>query len=120
VFYRVLFYYFERFFKEYEYRFEKEYGYFRPVIQDVVERYLDCGNPMCGITQDMYDKKYKEYRSKQGEIKKRIDNLDKADHEYFITASYILSLANRAYDLFMSSEPMIKRQLLNFHFRTAK
>jgi len=32
-------------------RFEKEYGYFRPVIQDVVERYLDCGNPMCGFAR---------------------------------------------------------------------
>jgi hypothetical protein len=40
VFYRVFFYYFERFLREYEDRFEKEYGYFRPVIQDVVEKYL--------------------------------------------------------------------------------
>jgi hypothetical protein len=48
VFYRVLFYYFERFLREYENRFEREYGYFCPVIQDVVEKYLDCGNPMCG------------------------------------------------------------------------
>jgi hypothetical protein len=45
VFYRVFFYYFERFLREYEERFEKEYGYFRPVIQEVVGRYLDCGNP---------------------------------------------------------------------------
>ena len=27
------------------------YGYFRPVIQDVVEKYLDCGNPMCGFAR---------------------------------------------------------------------
>jgi hypothetical protein len=37
-----------RFLREYENRFEKEYGYFRPVTQDVVEKYLDCDNPMCG------------------------------------------------------------------------
>jgi len=24
-----------------------EYGYFRPVIQDVVEKYLDCGESGC-------------------------------------------------------------------------
>ena len=60
----------------------------------------------------MYDKKYQEYRTRQNEIKYKIDNLDKADNEYYITASYILSLVNRAYDLFLSSEPMIKRQLL--------
>jgi len=36
---------------EYETRFEGEYGYFRPVMQEVVERYLDCGNPMCGFAR---------------------------------------------------------------------
>jgi hypothetical protein len=51
VFYRVFFHYFERFLREHEDRFEKEYGYFRPVIQDVVEKYLDCGNPMCGFAR---------------------------------------------------------------------
>jgi ribosomal protein S27E len=51
VFYRVFFYYFERFLREYENRFEKEYGFLRPVIQDVVERYLDCGNPMGGFAR---------------------------------------------------------------------
>jgi len=51
VFYRVLFHYFERFLGEYEDRFEKEYGYFRPVIKGVVEKYLNCGNPMCGFAR---------------------------------------------------------------------
>jgi hypothetical protein len=37
VFYLVFFYYFEQFLREYEDRFEKEYEYFRPVIQDVTE-----------------------------------------------------------------------------------
>jgi len=66
------------------------------------------------ITQDAYDKKHKEFRTKQEEIKQRMDKLQQADEDYYITASYILSLANRAYDLFLSSEPMIKRQLLKF------
>lgn len=39
-------------------------------------------------------------------------SLQQAYEEYYITASYILSLANRAYDLFLSSELAIKRQLL--------
>jgi hypothetical protein len=34
VLYRVL-HYFERFLSEYESRFEKEYGYFRPIIKEV-------------------------------------------------------------------------------------
>ncbi len=51
VLYRVLFHYFERFLAEYERRFEKEYGYFRPIVKEVVERYLDCGNPKCGFAR---------------------------------------------------------------------
>ncbi len=49
VLYRVLFHHFERFLAEYEERFVGEYGFLRPVIKDVVERYLDCGNPRCGF-----------------------------------------------------------------------
>jgi hypothetical protein len=48
VLYRVLFHHFERFVAEYE-RFEKAYGYFRPIITDVVEKDLDCGNPAVGL-----------------------------------------------------------------------
>jgi len=41
VLYRVLFHHFERFLTEYEGRFEREYGYFRPIVKEVVERYLE-------------------------------------------------------------------------------
>jgi len=51
VLYRVLFHYFDRFLVEYESRFEKEYGFLRPIIKEVVERYLDCGNPRCGFAR---------------------------------------------------------------------
>lgn len=51
VLYSLLFHYFEKFISEYEHRFEREYGYFRPVIQEVVEKYLDCGNPKCGFAR---------------------------------------------------------------------
>jgi len=51
VLYRVLFHYFDRFLAEYESRFEKEYGYFRPIIREVVACYLDCGNPRCGFAR---------------------------------------------------------------------
>jgi len=60
----------------------------------------------------LYNKKQQEYRAKQEEVKQKMDSLQKADEEYYVTAFYILSLANRAYDLFLSSEPAIKRQLL--------
>jgi len=51
VLYRVLFHNFDRFLTAYERRFEKEYGYFRPIVQEVVERYLDCGNPCSGFAR---------------------------------------------------------------------
>jgi ribosomal protein S27E len=47
----VLFHYFDTFLAEYESRFEKEYGFLRPIIKEVVERYLDCGNPRCGFAR---------------------------------------------------------------------
>ena len=50
-FYRALFHNFDRFLAEYERRFEKEYGYFRPIVQEVVERYFDCGNPRSGFAR---------------------------------------------------------------------
>ena len=43
--------YFDRFLAEYEGRFEKEYGFFRPIVKEVVEKYLDCGNPRCGFAR---------------------------------------------------------------------
>jgi len=51
VLYRVLFHNFDRFLTEFESRFEKERGFLRPIIKEVVERLLDCGNPRCGFAR---------------------------------------------------------------------
>jgi len=48
---RVLFHHFNRFLAEYECRFEKELGYFRSIVREVVERYLDCANPRSGFAR---------------------------------------------------------------------
>jgi len=48
---RVMFYHFERFVAEYEARFERAYGFFRPIVKEVVEKHLDCGNPRCGFAR---------------------------------------------------------------------
>jgi hypothetical protein len=61
VLYRVLFHHFERFVAEYEERFEKAYGYFRPIIKDVVEKYLDCGNPRSGFARIRCPERHAEH-----------------------------------------------------------
>ena len=64
------------------------------------------------ITEDEYDKKRKELRAKQEEMRSKLDGLEKADEDYYLTAKYILTLANKAPKLFESSEPTVKHQLL--------
>ena len=65
-----------------------------------------------GITESFYNKKREEYREKQKLIAERLANLQEADEEYYLTAMYILKLANRAPEVFESSEPEAKRQIL--------
>ncbi len=66
------------------------------------------------ITQDVYDKKEKELRQKQRDIGLQLENLVDADESYHITAKTVLSLAQRAEQIFESSEIPEKRQLLEF------
>jgi len=51
VLYRVLATHFDSFLARYETLFQGRYGYLRPVVREVVERYLDCGNPLCGFAR---------------------------------------------------------------------
>jgi hypothetical protein len=45
---------------------------------------------------------------------------DNANNSFYITANTIFSLAQRAEEIFESSEPEEKRQLLNFLFLNLK
>ncbi len=69
------------------------------------------------ITADMYDKKLKEYKERQSIILESMQLHNKADHTYHVTASLVLDLAKRAYEIFSRSETMEKRQLINFVFQ---
>lgn len=64
------------------------------------------------ITDDEYDKFYQSFREQLSEIDTRLAMLQEAEDNYYVTAKYILDLANRAYDLFISSELEEKRQLI--------
>ena len=64
------------------------------------------------ITESEYDKFYQFIRDQITDINIRLEQLQEAEDNYYITAKYVLDLANRAYDLFMSSEVEEKRQLI--------
>lgn len=66
------------------------------------------------ITESEYDRKYTKYRAEQKKVEARIAKLRKADEEFYITSDYLINVASRSAELFKSSEPMEKRQLLKF------
>lgn len=47
----MVFHHFDRFIAAYEVRFEREYGYLRPVVREVVDRDFDCGIPCSGFAR---------------------------------------------------------------------
>jgi hypothetical protein len=56
----------------------------------------------------------KELKENQMEITVKLQQYTKADQNYYDTASTVLNLAQKALTIFQNSEPMEKRQLLNF------
>ena len=55
-----------------------------------------------------------EYKEKQHDINIQMEEYTRADENYHIAASTVFSLANRALEIFESSEVDEKRQLLSF------
>ena len=66
------------------------------------------------ITDEMYDKKLKEYKERQSAILTEMHIHSDADEEFYLTANMVLKLAQRALQIFKSSEVDEKRQFLNF------
>jgi len=66
------------------------------------------------IDKEMYDKKFKEYDDKQNAIKNQMSKLQVADVEFYTTINMLISLAQRAEEIFESSEPHEKRAFANF------
>ena len=64
------------------------------------------------ITDAEYDRFYQSFREQIADIDTRLGMLQEAEDNYYITAKYLLELANRAYDLFISSEVTERRQLV--------
>ena len=72
------------------------------------------------ITTETYDKKLKEYKERQHELIYEMQKYDIADENYYITVNTVLNVAQRASEIFESSEADEKRQLLNFLLQNLK
>lgn len=64
------------------------------------------------ITGIRYDEYYHSFREELAEIDARLHLLQDAEDNYFLTANYLLKLAARAHELFISSEVEQKRQIV--------
>ncbi len=64
------------------------------------------------ITENDYDRFYQSLKDQMTEVTVRIESLQTAEDNYFMTAKYVLEIVNRAYELFTSSEVEEKRQLI--------
>ena len=69
---------------------------------------------IANCSTEMYDKKLKEYKAKQADLLQQMQDHSKADEEHHLTASKLLDICKRAESIFESSEPLEKRQFLNF------
>jgi len=72
------------------------------------------------ITEAMYDKMLHDYKARQNEISYELGKYKNANTTYYLTANKVLSIAQRAHEIFESSEPEEKRQLLNFVFQNSQ
>jgi len=66
----------------------------------------------CSITQEEYDNMRKKWIKERDGYQKKLNRIYTADNEYYITASYLLELASKSYELFMGSEAEQKRQII--------
>lgn len=64
------------------------------------------------ITEREYDKFYKSIKDQATDITIRLEQLQDAEDNYYMTAKHILNLVNRAHELFISSEVEERRQLI--------
>lgn len=94
---------------------QKEYNRLQTSLDRLLDLLVDGS-----ITREEYDRKTQEYRSKQKDTNLQLEEYTDADENYHITAATVFSLANRALEIFESSEPNEKRQLLNFFIQNCR
>ena len=71
------------------------------------------------ITKDFFADKLKELKEEQAETRAKLAEYDNADEKFYITANTVLNICRYALEVFESSEPNEKRQMLNFLLQNA-
>ncbi|HBP01604.1 MAG TPA: hypothetical protein DD454_05360 [Candidatus Moranbacteria bacterium] len=66
------------------------------------------------ISPAEYDNRVKKYKDEQAELLQKYEEHSEADRNFYITASKVLDLSQRAWILFKNSEPKEKTQLVGF------
>lgn len=72
------------------------------------------------ITTEQYDILRTRWLKKIKEYEDKLERISKADKEYYITASYLLELASRSYEIFIGSEPEQKREIIALTLQNLK
>ena len=90
-------------------RIQTEYNRTQQRIESLLDLRLDQS-----ITPELYDKKLNELKDTQYRLNIEMEEHTKADHEYHIQVSTVISLSKRMGEIFESSEPEEKRSLLAF------
>lgn len=90
-------------------RIHNEYERTKERDNNLLEAWLDKS-----ITKDVYDKKHEEYNDKLQLLNIELDEHTKADYDYQTTVAIVLSVARRAKQIFVGSEPEEKRAFLHY------
>jgi hypothetical protein len=69
------------------------------------------------IDTHTFDKLMEKWRVEENDLVLQIEEHSKANQNFYITSAKILDISQRAYELFMRSEPEEKTQLLNFIYQ---
>ncbi len=88
-------------------RLRKQYDNLQTTIDGLVEKYA-----RSDIDKEVYDRVLTSNKEKQRTIETQLANHTDADETYHTTAAQVIDVARRAFDIFESSEPREKNQLL--------
>lgn len=64
------------------------------------------------ITPEVYEENHQRYEDELNDVKRKIDRLDAADKEFYITASYLLRLFENAGKIYEVADEDEKRQII--------